>query len=278
MFARHAKRDVDGVDFFGMKGRVVDEGAEALADGIGNHAVDGAVCLDLIIVVNIAHFLEAELAGCQCPLVMESGEGKRGTETACQDPRDHTHFAHADANGWHSGVADQFQHAKVIQRGIGHRGHLDDVRVELTHPRMEVFQVGRCLAEIVKADDPLGGSIAGNPCGNIFFQIDIISLFSDCHPQQGLPRFFAAAVFSSILFPAAGNDRWAGALFQQGLELDFAFDVIQPQFDELSALFGQVPVSGDHVPMAATADGNAEHGLRDAGYGMRVTGAQRSQS
>ena len=82
----------------------------------------------------------------------------------------------------------------------------------------------------------------------------------------------AMAVRSSISrvcsVPASGRRRPArrqvmitgrGPLGQQPLEVHLAVDVIQPQLDQLGALLDEVLVLGDHVPVAAAADADAEH-------------------
>ncbi len=118
--------------------------------------------------------------------------------------------------------------------------------------------VGR-LAEIVEADDPLGLAEAGNAGGDVVFQVDVFDAFGDRRPQQQLPLLLRARPFAAVGRAAAGDDHRAGPIGEQPLEVDVPVDVVQSQFDQLGPLLDQVPVFGDHVPMPAAADADANH-------------------
>ncbi len=242
--------------------------AEAVPDRIGNHPVDLRVGVDLVVVVGLGHLLEAELAGRQHPLVMEGGVGERGAELAGQNPRGDADVAHAQADRRHLAAARQFQHPQVVVRMVGHRADLDDVGIELAQPAVDFVEVVGRLAEVVQADDPLGASETGDRRGHVVFQIDVLDALGDGGPQQQPALLLAAGELPAVGGPAASDDHRAGPVGHQPLQVHLAVDVVQPQFDQTGALVDQVPILGDHVPVPAAANADANH-KRGEGLGAR---------
>ena len=124
---------------------------------------------------------------------------------------------------------------------------------------MDLLEVVGRLAEVVEADDPLGLAEAGDLAGDVLFEIDVLDPFGDRGPQEHQALVFAAGEFSPIGGPAAGDDDRAGPVGDQPLDVRFAVDVVDAEFDELGALLDEVAVFGDDVAMSAAADADADH-------------------
>ena len=272
VLARHADRHVHLVQLAVPEGHVVDQRAEAVADRVGDHAVDLGVGVDLVVVVDFGHLLVAELAGGQHPLVMERGVGERGAELAGENPRGDADVAHAQADRRHLAAARQFQHPQIVVRMVGHRADLDDVGIELAQPAVDFVEVVGRLAEVVQADDPLGLAESRNRRGDVVLQIDVLDALGNRRPQQQQPLLLAAGELPAVDRAAAGDDHRAGPVGHQPPQVHLAVDVVQPQFDQLGALVDQVPMFGNHVPMPAAANADANHGegrgVGDEGLGI----------
>ena len=126
-------------------------------------------------------------------------------------------------------------------------------------PPVDLVQVVGRLAEVVMADDPLGAAETRNLAGDVLLEIDVLDPLGNRRPQEHQPLLFGAGVFSALRRAAAGDDDRAGPVGHQPLDVHFAVDVVHAEFDELGALFDQVPVFGDHVTMSAAADADADH-------------------
>ena len=260
VLARHAEGNVDLVELQVGEGGVVDQRAEAVAHRIGDHAVDLGLGVDLVVVIDFRHLLEAELARRQRPLVMEGGEAQGRAEASAEDPGGRADVAHADADGGNLALARQLQHPQVVAGMVGHGADLDDVGVQAAEAPVDFSEVVGRLAEVVVADDPLGLAEAGDLAGDVLFEIDVLDPLGDGRPQQHQALIFAAGEFSPVRGAAAGDDDRAGPVGDQPLDVRLAVDVIDAEFDELGALLDEVAVFGDDVAMAAAADADADHG------------------
>ena len=92
---------------------------------------------------------------------------------------------------------------------------------------------------------------------------------ADLVREHHATHFQCTPSLARILLADAGARENLASLRQvvlggEPLEIDLAVDVIQPQLDELGPLADQVAMLGDHVPMAAAADGYANHGTIQA--------------
>jgi hypothetical protein len=137
---------------------------------------------------------------------------------------------------------------------VSHRGNLHDVGVQRFESRVKLAQIIGRVAEAVIADDPLGLAEAGNLPGDVIFKIDILDAIGDRFAKHDQPGFFAADVLAAVLLAAHGDDRLAGSLLQQPLDIYARADVIQAQLDQLGTLFAQVLMFCEHVFVPATAD------------------------
>ena len=95
VFAGNAEGRVDLIQLVVPECRVVHQRAEAVADGVADHAVDFGLGVDAVVVVQFLHVEERELPGGQLPLVVERGVRERRSEAASQNPRRHADVAHA---------------------------------------------------------------------------------------------------------------------------------------------------------------------------------------
>ena len=135
-----------------------------------------------------------------------------------------------------------------------------DVRVELAQPAVDFREIVGRLAEIVEADDPFRAAEAGDGCGQIILQVDVLHPFRNRRPQQQRPLLLAAGELAAVGRPPAGDDHRARPVRHQPPEVDFSVEVVQPQLDQAGALIDQVPILRDHVPMPAAANAYADHG------------------
>ena len=125
---------------------------------------------------------------------------------------------------------------------------------------MQRFQVFRRLSKVVVTDNPLGGPIARNGRRDILLKIDVIGSFRDCGTEQQLPFRFRSGESPAVAFPSARHDDGTRPVLKQSLDVDRSANVIQPNLDKLSALFGQVSMFGDDMAMATAGDADANHG------------------
>ena len=263
---RHAEGHVDLVQSQVRETGVMDQGAEAVPDGIGHHAVDLGVGVDLLVAIDLGHVLEAELARRQGPLRLEGGVGAVGAELARQDAGGHADVAHSQADRGDLGLADHLQDADVVGGVVDHRRDLHDVRVALRQAAVDLGEVLGRLAEVVEADDPLGLAEAGNGGGDIVFQVDVLDPFGDGRPQEELPLLFRPVPLPAVGGAAAGDHYGARPLGDQAAEVDGPADVVQPQLDQLGPQLGEVPMFVDHETVAAAADADANHNDNEAGW------------
>ena len=206
ILARHAERHVDLVQLAVPKAGVVDQRAEAVADRIGDHAVDLRLGVDLVVVVDLGHLLEAELARRQRPLVMERGVGERRAELAGQDPRGNADVAHAQADRRHLAAARPVRSIRRLSCGwLAIVAILTMSGSQLAQPAVDLLEIVGRLAEVVQADDPLGLAEARNRAGDVFFQVDVLDALGDRRPQQQQPLLLAAGELAAVGGAAAGD-------------------------------------------------------------------------
>ena len=126
-------------------------------------------------------------------------------------------------------------------------------------PLVDAPQVLRRLAEIVVADDPLGLPEPRDAAGDVILQVHVVDAFRDRRPQGQQPGLFRVVPLAAVLLAAAGDDARAGPLAEQAADVHAAADVVHPQLDQLHALFGQVPMLGHRMLVAAATNANANH-------------------
>ena len=77
---------------------------------------------------------------------------------------------------------------------------------------MDGLEISGSFAEVVVADDPFGLSVPRNLSGNVGFQIDVISSFSDSGSEKSDSVFFRASPLSTISRSTCCDDNGSGAV------------------------------------------------------------------
>ena len=260
MFRRDPDRNIDGIDSEVLERSIMNQRALAVRDRVRDDGIDCSVCVDVVVMVDVSHPIEADLAGSQGPLCVKGGVGEWGAKSTRQQPGRSAHLPHADTDGWRFGCLDKFEHADVVMRSIGHRCNLDDIGVELGHPLVDIFQVFRRFAKIMETDNPLCLSVSRNSRCNILLKIDIVHALGDCHTQNRLTGFFTSAIFSTILLAPAGGNHRSGSLAEEFFKVNIPLYKIEAEFHQLGTLRGKMLMLGDHVSVPTAADGNTNHG------------------
>jgi hypothetical protein len=191
---------------------------------------------------------------------VKGGETERRTELEAEHSRRHAHFAHAQADSRELRGLHQPHHAEIVVLAVGHGGQLDNVGVQRRHPPMNLFEIRRCLAEVVVADDPFRLSVARNRRRDVLFQIDVIDARRDRGPQQNLSLALRLGPFAAVVLATAGENGRTRPFREQSLEIHRTHDPIDAQLDQPNALFGQILVFGDHLAMPPPPNADANHG------------------
>ncbi len=256
---RNAQRNIDRIEPDRLERRVVHQRAHAVSDRIADHSKDLRVLCDGVIAKLIAHAFKRYLTGSQFAFRVERAVGQRRSVPAAQDSTGPSHFAHAESGGRNAGSINELQHFDKVARRVGHRHNLDDVRIQLAQPLMNLLDVVGRFVEVVVADDPLCVSVARDFSGNIFFQIDVFDSRSDRGSQQGLSLLFRSPPSTAVFAPTAGDDNRCRTVFDQAAKIRQMRQPVQSQFDQRGALVGERPMLGHHHLVPGSSDGNTDH-------------------
>ncbi len=181
---------------------------------------------------------------------------------ACQNARRDSDIPHAQADCGNPALRHKLEHPEVILRVVGHRGDLDDVRIEGGHAIVKGLEILRRFVKIVIADDAFGLAVSGNRGRDILFQVDVVHSFGDGGPKNELPLLFSPPKPSPITFSAARHDHRAGTFVEEPLHVDRTIDVVEPNFDQLHALLRKIPMLCDHMPMASSSNADTNDTVR----------------
>ena len=259
LLGRHPKGQVHRVDAGDGQGCVVDHGRQAVGHRIGDHAIDPRRRGDRFVAVHLPHLPPADLAGGENAVVVERGEGEGGAEPAAEDPGRNADLAHADSDRGQLAGVHHLEHPQVIGGVIRHPRDLHHIRVHRGQPLVQQGQVGWGLLKVVVADDPLRRPVPRDACGDVVFEVNVVGSFDDRGPQQRPPSLLRMLPAAAVALPPTRHDHRAGAIPEQPPHLHLALDVIKPQLDEADAVFHQMLVLGDHVPVPAAANAHADH-------------------
>ena len=115
---------------------------------------------------------------------------------------------------------------------VGHGGDLDDVGIHRRQPFVEREQIGGSLVKVVVADDPLRAAVARNGAGDVVLEIDVVGPLDDRGAEHHQPRLLRMCPVPPVGGPPAGDDRGAGAVLEQAVELHGALDVVDPLWNQ----------------------------------------------
>ncbi len=259
MLPRNAKRYTNRIKIQGSKTSIVHHSTQIVPDRIANHSVNLGIRIDPIIVIDVFHLSETQLAWRQCALTRERGVGKGCPELAGENSRGSADFPHTDTDGRNLAVAHQPQHSHVVVGIVGHRGYLDDIGVMASQSRVNLLEIFRCLAEIVHTDNAFGLAIARDRIGNVRLKIDILDSIGDRRAQQHQTRFLAPFPLSLVVGAAAGGDDWADPVTHQAFQVDLATDIVEPDFNQIGSLLYQMSMFRHYMFMAATGNTYTNH-------------------
>jgi hypothetical protein len=259
LFGRHTEGQVDRVDASRLDRSVVNDRTEAVGHRIGHDAIDTSGRRDRLVAVEVAHLTPTDLARRHHPVIVERGEREGRPVAADENPGGHADVAHAKPHGRNPGRPYQLHHPQVVCGVVGHGGDLHDIGIHGSQPLMERLEIGGRFVEIVVADDPLGAAVPWHFCGNVILQINVVSPLHDRrsqHEPAGLLRLPPAA---TIRRAAAGDDHGTMTFPEKPRHLHGPLDVVETEFHKSDAVFGEILVLGDDVPVPAPSDANADH-------------------
>jgi len=116
----NCSRFVDRVDARMPQGCIVDVRAERMSDWVADDAVYDRLGVDLVVIIDFLHLLEAELTRRQQSFVVERRIDERRVIPRRENPQRRAHVAHAHGDGRHACVARQPQDPHVVVRMVGH--------------------------------------------------------------------------------------------------------------------------------------------------------------